>query len=133
MIYVVQTQFGPRGNCFAACAASILEIPLARVPNFVPEHGPDWYEEFCNWLQPMNLSAIFIESDSTLPPPRGYAIATLNDVEHAVVVRSMRLEWDPSPVNHRFKIGHRLMPKNVRYWTTFTVLDPSKPLEVWRT
>lgn len=32
---VFQDQFGKEGNCMAACAASILELPLRDVPNFV--------------------------------------------------------------------------------------------------
>lgn len=37
-----------RGNCFAACLASLLELPLEDVPH-VMEHG-DWRERTNAWL-----------------------------------------------------------------------------------
>lgn len=41
---VDQTTFGfPGGNCFSACIASLLEMPLDDVPYFM--HG-DWYDAF---------------------------------------------------------------------------------------
>lgn len=39
------------GNCFAACVASILELPLAEVPNFCCDYPEnEWYQVFANWL-----------------------------------------------------------------------------------
>lgn len=42
-----------RGNCFAACIASILELPLEAVPNFC-DHD-DWRHHVNEWLQPRGL------------------------------------------------------------------------------
>ena len=62
MIPVMQTQFGsPRGNCFAACIASILEVPLRTVPNFCEQEN--WREATNEWLKPMGLCYL----DVTLP------------------------------------------------------------------
>lgn len=58
MIPVYQDRFGkPLGNCFAACIASIFELPLRNVPDFAKinlnEDGTDngdWYAaawDFC--------------------------------------------------------------------------------------
>ena len=38
----------PGGNCFAACVASILELPLADVPNFCSEER--WWNALQIWL-----------------------------------------------------------------------------------
>lgn len=37
MIPVDQTITGDKGNCFAACIASILELPIGSVPNFAED------------------------------------------------------------------------------------------------
>lgn len=59
---VDQTVFGEgKGNCFAACVASILEIPLEEVPNFCglhPEPDGTWYREFLRWLSERGLAAM---------------------------------------------------------------------------
>lgn len=49
---VCQTIFGTgRGNCFAACVASILELPIEEVPNFCADtpEGENWYPPFQAW------------------------------------------------------------------------------------
>lgn len=55
---VDQTTFGfPGGNCFSACVASILELPLKEVPYFM-DHGEDWLAAFGKWLQERGMTAI---------------------------------------------------------------------------
>lgn len=54
MIPVDQTIFSteeePRiGNCFSATIASLLEIPLEKVPYFIGM-GKDWFRPFCLFL-----------------------------------------------------------------------------------
>lgn len=56
------------GNCFSACIASILEIPLDIVPRFF---GPS--ADFLRWLAPQGLAATLYKSADYVPP--GYAIA----------------------------------------------------------
>lgn len=60
MIPVTQTTFGERkGNCFAACVASVLELPLEEVPNFCCENWDgEWYQAFKGWLRARGLDAI---------------------------------------------------------------------------
>lgn len=50
MIPVDQTLFGKNGNCWAACIASILEVPLEGVPNFCALPG-NWLEKAEEWLR----------------------------------------------------------------------------------
>lgn len=50
----------PGGNCFAACVASLLELPLSQVPNFCIAEG-DWWEGFQSWLGRRGLFAFEVE------------------------------------------------------------------------
>lgn len=60
---VLQTTFYPKGNCYAACVASILELPLSEVPDFfnVPA-GQDrfntGYERVADWLAQRGLGIL---------------------------------------------------------------------------
>jgi hypothetical protein len=50
---VIQTYTGENGNCFAACLASILEIPLSDIPDF---GGDDVFlDQVAQFLEPMDL------------------------------------------------------------------------------
>lgn len=47
---VFQTKFGPEeGNCFQACLASLLEIPIEGIPE--PEEGEDQFGVLNAWLK----------------------------------------------------------------------------------
>ncbi|WP_299008475.1 hypothetical protein [uncultured Caulobacter sp.] len=46
---VDQTTFGvPGGNCFSACVASLLSLPIDEVPYFMG--ADDWFAYFEDWL-----------------------------------------------------------------------------------
>ncbi len=144
---VSQTKFGgpldpedQQGECFAACVASILEMPLDSVPN---PNGEDWYEQWQAWLVPRNLRLVTIlyEGPSTEPESdwaRGLAILsadsrTLKTADgkpamHALVWRDGEIVWDPSPVSRakgpylRRDDGE---PISWRTLTIFQALDPA--------
>lgn len=61
---VDQTTFGaPKGNCFAACVATIFGLPIDAVPHFMEE--PDWWSAFRSWLhQELDYDALFIPLSS---------------------------------------------------------------------
>lgn len=115
-------------NCFAACLASILELPLNQVPNFVVEHGESWLLELLTWLRPMNLAVAYLEFNPSLPLPGGYAILTVQggptpEENHALVAFDGKVVWNPAKHSKAwFAFGTEL------YWTVFTVLDPTKPI-----
>ena len=88
----------PEGDCFRACVASLLDLPLEDVPHFATfgvEGG--WLLECRRWLKERGLTIIFTDE----PPPAGcLAIAsgpTPRGAEHAVVVRGQELVHDPHP------------------------------------
>ena len=95
MIPVDQTVFTvPGGNCFSACVASLLELPLSEVPYFMgdaPIEEPyDWFQGFLEWLRPLGWWAMCLNLDNEWRPdglcilsgksPRG-------DFSHSVVAR----------------------------------------------
>jgi hypothetical protein len=100
---VDQTLFGfPGGNCFAACVATLLELPLDDVPNFCNLPG-DWEAAFNVWLRPRGLYALTVGMTGGWRPaglhimagasPRGLKPTDL----HAVVARADEILHDPHP------------------------------------
>lgn len=98
---VTQTIFNAeRGDCFAACLASILELELDEVPNF---HGENWLFRYNRWLKPFNL----VLYDVTFPKgtnqhPVGYSILAGTSPRyapalHAVVCLDGTIVHDPHP------------------------------------
>lgn len=61
----MQTKFGIEGDCFDACVASLLELPLESVDYFKGEKT--WYADFQNWLAPRGLA--YVEVDCGDPNP----------------------------------------------------------------
>jgi hypothetical protein len=95
---VDQTTYGLHdGNCFSACLASILEIPIAGVPVFL---GPYW-DDFLPWLAERGLGAsLYRKSESYVPP--GYSIAggpskRFAGKMHACVAYDGTIVHDPHP------------------------------------
>jgi hypothetical protein len=120
MHYQKQTTFGgaesspeERGNCFAACIASLIGVPLKKVPNFMAIYQPEkgeadpWYDNVLEWLGRFGLVLMSYESDPFLeaaaasemhkrtimvasgPGPRGH--------RHCVLWRYGKLHHDPHP------------------------------------
>jgi hypothetical protein len=77
---VTQTIFGDeKGNCFAACIATLLRYPIHDVPNFCADYPADWWERMQNWLATRGLYAIEMRVDDKLtlePMPAVHVILT---------------------------------------------------------
>lgn len=121
MIPVDQTSFGPFGNCLAACVASLLELPVEDVPNFMlglPSWDPDdqeararWSRAFFagvnDWLAPRGLFYFEVGAPEGLPsyitestPPAALWIGigtVAGGASHAVVMRGGEMVHDPHP------------------------------------
>lgn len=120
----------PGGNCFAACLASILELPIEEVPNFnAATAGENWCERVNEWLAPRNLHLQgWLHSDESDPRIfRGFSICTVGyadqgDDGHCVVAYDGKIVWNPSPLRDT-KQHNRIID-----WCTFQVVDPSRPI-----
>jgi len=93
---VVQTRTGEDGNCFAACLASILDLPLEAVPEMSTD---DQAERANDFLAGYGLSyrRAFIDGKK----PDGYS--TIEGISprggmHACVAHDGELLWDPHPI-----------------------------------
>lgn len=109
MIPVDQTTFGhPGGNCFSACVASILELPISEVPYFMgdlDESNHVWAKRLDDWLEPRGLYALhFNINDRALHDrenlwPKGFYILNVKSPrgDHSVVARGPKVVHDPHP------------------------------------
>ena len=121
----------PDGNCFAACVASILELPISVVPNFRSASSQWWYQ-WQTWLGPRNLAfigwphPIAPDSDVVSDILRGYSICTIRyetprgGLNHSVVCLNGEMVWNPHPL--RDTVQH----DSILDWVVFRVIDPSK-------
>lgn len=106
MTPVKQTIFGNlKGNCFPACIASILDLPLPDVPHFCDNNNQNWYVDTAAWSDSRNLTFFMLEYGPDLeeflykipyhyivsgPSPRGAFM-------HCTVGFQGRLIHDPHP------------------------------------
>ena len=103
MIPVTQTRTGAQGNCFEACMASLLEVPLSEVPDF----GRDdvFLEKVAGFLEPHGLLYVQIAPhDDVLGVmmKRGDIFHTIEGRsprggQHAVVGCNGHVVHDPHP------------------------------------
>ncbi|OJU64550.1 MAG: hypothetical protein BGO01_20795 [Armatimonadetes bacterium 55-13] len=101
MVGVYQTIFdSKRGNCNAACYASVLEVPIESIPDNPNGSWDERVQLLKSWLAERNLYSLCLRSvEGTLP---GYSIASIKsprfpDSNHAVVCLDGRIVWDPFP------------------------------------
>lgn len=101
------------GNCFNACIASILELPLREVAQIHPKFEGDYWGAWEDWCAERGL---FMTHRGTREPPRGYAIANGRSgriypeghksagerIHHACVAFDGVVVHDPFPVPGEF-------------------------------
>jgi hypothetical protein len=100
---VTQTKFGsPGGNCHAAALASILELPLSKIPSFGSDN--DWYDRFSEYMvSNYSLQPFDIIVDTILLylfVPRGYHLingTSPRGLLHTVVGFAGEMVHDPHP------------------------------------
>ena len=101
----------PPGNCFAACIASLLHVPLESVPQPVEgevEHWASYWERLAPWLASRGFYMVLIDAGTAYessaliaghaeslrmvggPSPRG-------TLSHVVVARGDEIAHDPHP------------------------------------
>ncbi len=97
---VMQTEFGePLGNCWQACIASVLEIPLSEVPP-PQEDWADTWNTVWTWLAARGIGIFVADLSEDYDWPAGIYIVTGKadrGFGHAVVYESGQLVHDPHP------------------------------------
>ncbi len=89
---------GSVGDCFRACIASVLELPIDAVPHFALL-GSRWQRVLDGFLAGLSRE---IEWSQGIPPDGIWAIATVQspraaDVKHSVIWRDGKIVHDPHP------------------------------------
>lgn len=120
MTPVFQTRFGKEGNCFQAAVASLLDLRLEDVPDFVyarwPEEkagkglefedgdvlvNPFWWQDFTAWAAARNLEVLCIFGRiCKMVIPTGTFLAggmSLRGTLHTVIYRGDTMLHDPHP------------------------------------
>ncbi len=92
------------GNCFSACVASIFELDISEVPNFI-EAGRNWMNEYNLWLEKFGLTSFEMDvSDDNretwrkwLDHKDNYSIISVVDdkIPHALVMKGTKIVHDP--------------------------------------
>ena len=120
---VHQTRFDAEtGNCYAACLASLLEIPLGHVPDDL--NGDDWLDRANAFLATRNLRTMTFAWDTERPWAFG-------PVWHVVAGRSPRGNWNHACVGFGGEIVHDPNPEGgglvgtAREIDIFVVVDPA--------
>lgn len=89
------------GNCYAACLASLLDLPLWMVPPFEDMFGrSDWHWRAQDWLARMfRLELVRTEGHDPSNLPEYYVASGLSPrgVRHSVIYRAGELVHDPHP------------------------------------
>ncbi len=105
MIPVAQTRTGANGNCWPACIASILELPLAEIPEFSRE-PEQWLVDVQEWLAGLGLYYVQVKPDDPAvqaafaqSEPLYHVMEGLSPRggQHAVVGDRGKFLFDPHP------------------------------------
>jgi hypothetical protein len=94
---VKQTKFGPiEGNCFAACIASILEVPIEEVTVDNDPNNEKWFDNLQAYLKPKNLFFLEVRIDVA----KAYPLYAMDDVWCFLSGKSPRTFEGYENVNH---------------------------------
>ena len=118
------------GNCMQACVASIFELPLDDVPNFMKDGKDNYANNIKIWSKEMGLSILDVELNEDFEKymsncymvavgksPRG----TKDWHRHGVIWFNGEMTHDPHPL----KAGIDGKPE---FFTIFIINDPTKNL-----
>lgn len=107
---VTQTVTGPKGNCWAACLASLLELDISEVPDLQAyDKHANWMHLTNEWLATFGYGFMEFTSEPEFfsvfglntyhiicgPSPRRTEIET--ELSHAVVGLNGKMVHDPHP------------------------------------
>lgn len=123
---VLQTRFADfdvppaqRGNCIQAAIASVFELELDEVPNFIAARS--WFAALNHWLESSGLVAIMVPiTDFLVPADTLYLLigtSPRGEWTHIVVCRNGEVIHDPHPSQDGLIEG-------ARWVVMFVVRDP---------
>lgn len=99
---VMQTIFAPpKGNCYQACIASLLELPLDGVPNFADGPRSRFWDRVDDWLESQGLQVLHINELNGFEI-KGY---------HIISGKSPRGNWRHATVGFQGEIVHDPHPE----------------------
>lgn len=107
---VYQTKYGVEGNCFAACVASLLELPIDEVPFLGTDEEWDDYEERLNEFLPrfqLKITTFHLTSEDWKKFIQNFfadtfiitGYSTSLDLEHAVITLNGEVVHNPNDRN----------------------------------
>lgn len=129
MIPVDQTLFGDgKGNCFAACLASVLEVSLDSVPNFCVDNPSNYLEATNGWLAQFGLGMMIVDvrpqREGNIDCPDAYHLMSgpspRGKFHHSVVGKGGKMVHDP----HHSRAGLA----RLHHFDLFIALDACCPL-----
>lgn len=102
---VMQTDTSPAtGNCFSACLATVLELPIEQVPNFFEVAGPQpekWWAAVRDWLRPRGWGVLTVGVANglaeELPGILIISGKTARHTDHSTVWKDGVMVHDPYP------------------------------------
>lgn len=102
-----------KGNCVAACIATLLDLPLTRVPHFIEfgiaygdsddvaevSHGNNWWAMLLGFLAGKGWWVVELDKVADADPDEFVLVAGMSPrgVVHQVIYRAGRLWHDPHP------------------------------------
>ena len=124
-------------DCHMACVASILEVPLERMPQIDPDKDAlDWHEEWQEWFAKQGLVSYDIEFKDSWKKVKGYTIGCVDSQKqigrhHSIVCLNGRPVFDPMESNER-----TYEPEDVEVHTLIVPINPAVLInansEVWK-
>lgn len=96
------------GDCFAACLASLLELPIDGFPNMLrSDYEGGWFDRWQRWLYDEFRCELRFwggdEEDRPNPRELAWWIAEVmhGEISHSVLFYGTRFRWDPAPESHK--------------------------------
>lgn len=106
----------PVGNCWQACIASLLDMPIDQVPHFARDEPEWWFYKTCLFvLRQTGYNLGCFNPDFPITEPGGYVIATgrspRGDYSHSVILDGVTGELAHDP--HESRAGLEGPPVDV--------------------
>lgn len=108
-----------KGNCFQAAVASLMDLEIDQVPNFIEYSDYEWFEKFCHFIKSKGY-----QYEVHYSPPDDYSIGSGispratkdHKVTHAVICLDGEMVFDVHP-DRTGVIG------GINYWETIRPIE----------